>query len=257
MTVMVGSARIDERGRASGGKAGDQGKEVSTQPWYRHEKGWIVLRPKSREVGRKIAWDMQAACDNPHIGYDQSQRNTLYAEAKPYGFDCSRVTVDCETDCSSLVRVCVCYAGIMVSAFSTETEPSVLTKTGAFTRLDDAKYTTRSDYLRAGDILVTRTKGHTVVVLGDGPFAEGEEIAPANPVQPDGSVKVSTVGDYHLRETPGILGKDKGVVRSGSSVRVYGRASNGWYGIKVLHTPNGKLINEKGYISPKAFPGME
>ena len=260
MTVMVGSARIDERGRASGGKAGDQGKEVSTQPWYRHEKGWIVLRPKGREAGRKIAWDMQAACDNPHIGYDQSQRNTLYAEAKPYGFDCSRVAVDCETDCSSLVRVCCCYAGIIVGAFSTANEASVLTKTGQFIKLTDAKYTTKPDYLRAGDVLVTATQGHTVVVLNDGELAGDDEPdipSPANPVQPDGSVKVTTVGDYHLRETPGILGKDKGVVKSGSSVRIYGKASNGWYGVKVLHTPNGQLIGEKGYISPKAFPGME
>ena len=35
MAVLIGSARIDENGRAHGGKAGDQnGKEVSTQNWY-------------------------------------------------------------------------------------------------------------------------------------------------------------------------------------------------------------------------------
>ena len=46
-TVYIGSARIDERGKASGGQAGDQtGKEVSTQNWYLHSKGWVVLRPK-------------------------------------------------------------------------------------------------------------------------------------------------------------------------------------------------------------------
>ena len=43
--VIIGSARIDENGKAKGGKAGDQnGREVSTQAWYKHEKGWRVFR---------------------------------------------------------------------------------------------------------------------------------------------------------------------------------------------------------------------
>ena len=38
MAVKVGSARIDENGKAHGGKAGDQtGKEVSTQNWYGYD----------------------------------------------------------------------------------------------------------------------------------------------------------------------------------------------------------------------------
>ena len=56
MAVIIGSARIDERGKASGGKAGDQtGKEVSTQNWYKHSKGWVLLRPKDPEKAAKIA----------------------------------------------------------------------------------------------------------------------------------------------------------------------------------------------------------
>ena len=40
MAVKVGSARIDENGRAHGGKAGNQtGKELSVQNWYYHSKG--------------------------------------------------------------------------------------------------------------------------------------------------------------------------------------------------------------------------
>ena len=254
MTVYVGSAHIDERGKAKGGKAGDQnGREVSTQKFYVHSKGWVVLRPKSREAGRKIAWDMQAACDNPHIGYDQSQRNTLYAEAKPYGFDCSKVKVDCETDCSSLVRVCCCYAGIMVGAFSTANEASVLTKTGQFVKLTDSKYTTKPDYLRAGDVLVTATQGHTVVALNDGALAGDDEPdipAPANPVQPDGSIIMRTVGNYWLREEPSLLGAKIRVVEDSTPVRIYGRKGR-WVGVKLV------LAGAKGYISIKALPGLE
>ena len=48
MSLIVGSARIDENGKTSGGKAGDQtGKEVCTQAYHMHSKGWYALRAKS------------------------------------------------------------------------------------------------------------------------------------------------------------------------------------------------------------------
>ena len=82
MAVKIGSARIDEHGQAHGGTAGDQtGKEVSTQSWYAHTKGWVLLRAKSAEAREKIARCMQAACDNKHVGYDQYSRESLYNEA--------------------------------------------------------------------------------------------------------------------------------------------------------------------------------
>ena len=175
-TVRVGSARIDERGKAYGGKAGDQtGRELSTQKWYLHKKGWRVFRAINREQALKIAADMEAACGNSHIGYDQWQRNTLYKAAEPLGFDCGRVRADCETDCSALVRVCCAYAGItgLPSDFRTGNMPANLLKTGAFVELRGAKYTDQSAYLGRGDVLVTRTNGHTVVVLDNGARYEG------------------------------------------------------------------------------------
>ena len=173
MAVKIGSARIDENGHARGGKAGDQtGREVSTQNWYLHSGGWRVFRPKSTTVAEKIAQDMQWACDNSHIGYDQNQRSNLYSVSKPYGFNCSKVTTNTETDCSALVRVCCAYAGVMLPDFNTVSEASALLKSGAFTELTGTKYTASSDYLRRGDILVTRKKGHTVIVLTSGPKAE-------------------------------------------------------------------------------------
>ena len=81
MAVIIGSARIDENGKAHGGRAGDQtGREVSTQPWYKHSKGWVVLRAKDPIKAAKIAQAMRAACDNPNIGYDQYQNTTLWNE---------------------------------------------------------------------------------------------------------------------------------------------------------------------------------
>ena len=160
MAVQIGSARIDERGKISGGAAGNQtGKELSTQNWYLHSKGWRVLRPKDYGKAQKMAECMKMACKNMRIGYDQVQRNTLYNEAKQYNFDVSKVNKKVETDCSALVRVCCAYAGIMVSDFNTSSEASRLLSSGEFTELTDSQYTKSSTYLRMGDVLVTKTKG--------------------------------------------------------------------------------------------------
>ena len=199
MGVKVGSARGDERGKARGGTAGDQtGKEVSTQAWYKHSKGWRVFRALNAAAGPKMAQCMQMACDNSKIGYDQGQRNSLYTEAQRYGFDVSKVTKAVETDCSALTRVCAAYAGIMLENYNTTSEPSVLLKSGKFQELTGAKYTDSANYLRAGDILVTKTKGHTVIVLNDGPKAE-----PSPVIEPPKDYKL---GDRQLKN--GMEGSD-------------------------------------------------
>lgn len=177
MAVYVGSARSDENGAAHSGKAGDQksGKEVSTQKWYKHSKGWRVFRAKDRAVALKICEAMEAACKNAKIGYDQWQRHTLYNQAKKVGFDPGKVTKACETDCSALVRVCCAYAGIvnLPEDMRTGDMPKTLMKTGKFVEMKGSKYTGQDIYLGKGDILVTKTNGHTVVVIDDGPKYEG------------------------------------------------------------------------------------
>ena len=183
MAVKVGSARIDENGKAHSGQAGDQtGKEVSTQNWYLHSKGWRVFRAKNPSVAEKIAQCMERACKNSKIGYDQYQRNTLYKVTEPLGFDTAKVTTACETDCSALVRVCIAFAGItgLPEGFRTGNMPSNLNKTGAFTELTGSKYQSQSTYLGRGDILVTKTSGHTVVVLSNGSKYEGT-VTPSKP----------------------------------------------------------------------------
>lgn len=168
--VRVGSARIDENGNLTGGKAGDQtGQEVMIEPWYRHSKGWVVIRAVNDVVRERIAQDMEYACANDHIGYDQSTSWDLYDKSKAYDWDCSKVTVDTETDCSSLVRVCVAYAvQEHIPWFSTLNEKAVLRNTGLFQILTDSMYTNGDTYLKRGDILCTKTQGHTVVVIDNG-----------------------------------------------------------------------------------------
>lgn len=165
MSVVIGHASIDERGKASGGKLGDQtGKEVCRRPWY--DKGWNkVIRAKDEDVAKKIAKAMREACKNPNIGYDQGRRETLYGLAKANGWDIAGITEKCATDCSALVAVCVNAAGIKVPAsIYTGNEADALKKTGKFDVLTDAKYTRSDAHLKRGDILL-KEGSHTAVVL--------------------------------------------------------------------------------------------
>lgn len=212
MAVYVASARIDENGNAYGGKAGDQnGKEVSTQLWYAHDKGWVLLRCTDPEKRKLIAKCMRDAYVNAYIGYDQHQRDTLYNAVKDKAYDVNTLEKAVECDCSSLVRVCVCFAGINCPNFRTTDQASVLVKTGFFEKITDSKYTKTSDYLLEGDILVTKTQGHTVVVLNDGAKAASDtdliEISGETPPGKDTNVPTNTVtvaeGTYFLRRGPG------------------------------------------------------
>lgn len=180
--VKVGSARIDENGKTHGGAAGDQtGKEVATQSWYLHGKGWRVLRHKDRGAAKRAAEAMLAACANENVGYDQYERDTLMTAAEKTAYDISKVSTKCETDCSALIRVCEAFAfgedivGKVSSArFYTGNMVKILLSTGLFYELEGTKYTEQSDYLGMGDILVTKTKGHTVMAVTDGANYEGD-----------------------------------------------------------------------------------
>lgn len=171
MTVYVGCASIDENGNAHSGQAGNQnGRELIRQRWYVSKLGWRVFRAIDPAIADRIAQDMEYAIANRNIGYDQWERNSLYKYASRVGFDISKVTTPCETDCSALVRVCCAYAGVMSLGddFRTYNEASRLWATGEFIEMSGKDYTEKSAYLRRGDILVTRSAGHTVVVLNNG-----------------------------------------------------------------------------------------
>lgn len=206
-TVKVGSARIDERGKASGGKAGDQkGGELSEQTFYNHKKGWYCLRPYDSNIAERLAKAMKDACNNNHIGYDQSQRTTLITQLKaifPRGI--ADITTDVECDCSSLIRACILEAtGRDVGNFTTANEKSVLIRSGLF-YLKDFSY---PEELRMGDVLVTQTKGHTVLVTD----------APKRTTY----VYTATVTSYALtvRSGPGIDHKPVGYLHRGNKVIV-------------------------------------
>lgn len=177
MSLIVGSARIDENGKTSGGKAGDQtGKEVCTQAYYMHSKGWYALRAKSVAHANALAAAMREACDNNKIGYDQNERNGVITQLKKYG-SLSKIATATECDCSSLVRACIIQAtGKDVGNMTTANLATTLENSGLF---DVKKNVTGESMLYNGDILVTKTKGHTVIVVSG--RARTETTAAAKP----------------------------------------------------------------------------
>ena len=62
MAVLIGSARSSYGNTSPGDQNG--GREVSTEKYYVHSKGWVVLRAKDPEARERIAVAMEHACDN-------------------------------------------------------------------------------------------------------------------------------------------------------------------------------------------------
>lgn len=179
--TLFGSARSDERGKLSGGKAGDQtGHEVETQPYYNHKKGWVGLRAKSVDLANGLAFCMAIACGNDNIGYDQGNRTAIMRDGI-----CAAVKT--ETDCSELVRACLKQCDVNVADFTTATEKKVLLATGLFDEVSIAK---ASDCY-VGDILVTKTKGHTGIIVQ----GKARNSASPKPVTPSGNCYVVKRGD--------------------------------------------------------------
>ncbi len=257
-TVIVGSARIDENGKISGGVAGDQtGKEVCTQAYYTHSKGWYLYRAKDAAVAESLASAMLDACNNGNIGYDQGERSTVISQLRKYG-TLKKIATKTEADCSSLVRACCIEAGFDTGNFNTASEGTVLNKTGMF---ESRKSVTSSTELFNGDILVTKTKGHTVVVVSGNPRTVGNVSAKPNnklirKLQSAKSRDNSIAGTYkttanlNLRYGPG---KDKYdsiiILPAGTECQCYGyyTLASGVKWLYIAASVNGKQYT--GFVS--------
>lgn len=159
MAIKIGSVRS-----SYGNTPRDQNgsRELSTKNRYLHSNGWIALRAIDPAQREQIVLTMERACDNDDLGYSQPAQNTLYENVKSRDFDPVKTIKKVNTDCSALVQVCVNFADIKASNFITSSEVRVLMATGAFEQFTDDMRCKSSARLLRGDVLVTRTKGHTV-----------------------------------------------------------------------------------------------
>lgn len=192
--VTIGHFVCDENGRSRGGKPGDQsGKEGRFQAWYAkgsNGKGWQdVFRAKKAAVRKKIAKNMIALVDNPHVGYNQDARLTLDREARKVNYDFAKITTNCDTDCSQATAECIIGAGIPIDPdMYTGNEKQLIERTGQFKTYDGKSYIASDQKLKVGDILFKI--GHSAVVVKvqyvlsrvleykeDEPYMCGEDVA--------------------------------------------------------------------------------
>ena len=183
MTKYIAHASIDERGKTSGGKAGDKTKkEVCIRNWY--DKTWnYVLRIKNQKVRYQFANSMIDIANNECVGYDQSQRNTLLTQAIKVNFDFAKIKEKCECDCSSMITVAILGAIYKVlgkaqydraykvlyankNCKNTSTLRSGLTQLGMIDAYKDKSYTRSTSKSAYGDIFI-KEGSHVVCFIDD------------------------------------------------------------------------------------------
>ena len=153
-------------------KAGDQtGKEVCTRKWY--SKPWdcvlrypdITVSAQARDIAIKLA-------NSNLVGYDQSQRNTLYKELKKNNWDVGKYIksgVKTECDCSSFVYAVYCC--VLPKLRGESNAPRTATMKQFLTSKGFKCYTT-SDYIAStnklvkGDLL-NKAGSHVVMFAGN------------------------------------------------------------------------------------------
>lgn len=172
MAVKCGWASIDERGRISGGKAGDQtGKELRTGNWYKFGQT-VVYRWKDRKKAKEFAACIESLCNNSNIGYDQGQgqRTTLNSALKKIDWKYKNLKTKCECDCSALVVAgvnCVAKKQLLSPSLYTGNIGDALMKTGLFIKLSGVRYCNSDSYLATGDI-INHPGSHVIVALANG-----------------------------------------------------------------------------------------
>lgn len=170
----ISNSGHDERGKYSGGAAGDQtGQEWAIINWY--NRPWTcVLRHPRQDVRQTIAELSIEAANNNKVGYDQNQRETYWTLLKKNNYRPSQISSGCQADCSAGVIANTKAAGYLLNISELKTIKATYTgdmrqayKDAGFQVLTSKKYLTGFDYLMPGDILLYDNH-HTATNLGIG-----------------------------------------------------------------------------------------
>lgn len=167
-------------------KAGDQtGKEVCVRSWY--NKGWcFLLRYKDPEIAKKAAEIAVRIALSNLVGYDQSERMSLFNILDDFGWDWEKYLksgILTECDCSSFVHAI--YSILIPEIRIWKPSPVTAEMKSAyqfwgFECLTDTKYIDGTSYLLPGDLLV-KPGSHTAMVCASGE-SELEMCSPTVPV---------------------------------------------------------------------------
>lgn len=153
-------------------KAGDQtGKEVCTRTWY--NKPWdmvlrypdITVSAQARDIAIKLA-------NSNLVGYDQSQRNTLYKQLEKNNWDVDKYIksgVKTESDCSSFVYAVYCCVLPKLRGESNAPRTATMKKfliSKGFQCYTASNYTASTNKLVKGDLL-NKAGSHVVMYVGN------------------------------------------------------------------------------------------
>lgn len=169
-------------------KPGDQtGKEVCVRSWYSKPWTYMIRYPNS-EIGEKATSVAIKLANSGLVGYDQSDRDTMYRALKRNNFDVDayiRTGEKTECDCSSFVYAC--YACFLPEIRRDSTAPRTADMKGSYGKWGFKCYTNaaylRGENLQEGDILL-KPNGHTAMatdgVLESTPTTNTEPVRPAS-----------------------------------------------------------------------------
>lgn len=222
--VRMGHASISENNSANGTAGDTTKKEVCERKWYNKPWDYIAIYPDAA-VRERMALAVEAGCANDKIGYSQSGRNTLNAQAKTVSYDLSKITINCNTDCSAFMNVCAVASGSPdvtygTNGWTTSNMKSKLQKAG-YKIVDDPFLVSDAKYCVRGAIYV-KASAHTACGLDNG--TEYAKTLAAAQVADAGEVK----------ENKTYVGQGIGTATSNSTMNIREKTSTSSYSYGVI-----------------------
>lgn len=224
INVRMGHASISENNSANGTAGDTTKKEVCERKWYNKPWDYIAIYPDAA-VRERMALAVEAGCANDKIGYSQSGRNTLNAQAKAVSYDLSKITINCNTDCSAFMNVCAVASGSPdvtygSNGWTTSNMKSKLQKAG-YKIVDDPFLVSDAKYCVRGAIYV-KASAHTACGLDNG--TEYAKTLAAAQVADAGEVK----------ENKTYVGQGIGTATSNSTMNIREKTSTSSYSYGVI-----------------------
>ena len=179
-TVYIGGASIDERGKASGGQAGNQsGRELRKQAYYDHAKEWYVFRAGTPPCGRTSPRRWSGRLPTGKSATTSAESDFVETRSKTRALTPRRRPRPARRTARGWCGVCVAYAfernGLDAGAvpdWYTGTLPKLIMGLGEFEVHGQQTLPGRA-VRRAGTSSARAARGTTVVVLNDGDLFDG------------------------------------------------------------------------------------
>lgn len=167
MSIYIIHASINENGKITGGKPGDQtGKEVCMRKWY--SKPWdYYIACTDEDLADRAAELFEEVAVSDICGYCQGDRLSLYDELVRCKGIVSKMK-KCSADCSSAVAAIYKFLGVPISAScTTRNINEALSGTGKFNTYSDPLCTDSYRYAHRGGLYL-KEGSHIVMARDNG-----------------------------------------------------------------------------------------